>query len=192
MTGLLLLVWSPLLLAVAYFIVTFNRLIARRNACSNARSGIDVNLTRRHELIPNLVEAVRGYAAHERATLQEVTSARQTAIAQLGASGSAAAELKVGQSLAQLALRAEEYPDLKADAVFNQLMRNLTEAEEQISAARRAFNGQVLRLNNLVQQFPTLLVASIMGFKTLAPFSAAAEAKALPAVSLGRLAQHDG
>ena len=192
MTGLLLLVWSPLLLAVAYFIVTFNRLIARRNACSNARSGIDVNLTRRHELIPNLVEAVRGYAAHERATLQEVTSARQTAIAQLGASGSAAAELKVGQSLAQLALRAEEYPDLKADAVFNQLMRNLTEAEEQISAARRAFNGQVLRLNNLVQQFPTLLVASIMGFKTLAPFSAAAEAKALPAVSLDRLAQHDG
>ncbi len=192
MTGLLLLVWSPLLLAVAYFIVTFNRLIARRNACSNARSGIDVNLTRRHELIPNLVEAVRGYAAHERATLREVTSARQTAIAQLGASGSAAAELKVGQSLAQLALRAEEYPDLKADAVFNQLMRNLTEAEEQISAARRAFNGQVLRLNNLVQQFPTLLVASIMGFKTLAPFSAAAEAKALPAVSLDRLAQHDG
>lgn len=192
MTGLLLLVWSPLLLAVAYFIVTFNRLIARRNACSNARSGIDVNLTRRHELIPNLVEAVRGYAAHERTTLQEVTSARQTAIAQLGASGSAAAELKVGQSLAQLALRAEEYPDLKADAVFNQLMRNLTEAEEQISAARRAFNGQVLRLNNLVQQFPTLLVASIMGFKTLAPFSAAAEAKALPAVSLDRLAQHDG
>ena len=192
MTGLLLLVWSPLLLAVAYFIVTFNRLIARRNACSNARSGIDVNLTRRHELIPNLVEAVRGYAAHERATLQEVTSARQTAMAQLGANGSAAAELKVGQSLAHLALRAEEYPDLKADAVFNQLMRNLTEAEEQISAARRAFNGQVLRLNNLVQQFPTLLVASSMGFKTLAPFSAAAEAKALPAVSLDQLAQHDG
>jgi len=192
MTGLLLLVWLPLLLAVAYFIVTFNRLIARRNACSNARSSIDVNLTRRHELIPNLVEAVRGYAAHERTTLQEVTSARQTAMAQLGANGSAAAELKVGQSLAHLALRAEEYPDLKADAVFNQLMRNLTEAEEQISAARRAFNGQVLRLNNLVQQFPTLLVASSMGFKTLAPFSAAAEAKALPAVSLDQLAQHDG
>lgn len=183
--------WLPLLLVAGYFIVIFNRLIARRNACSNARSSIDVNLTRRHELIPNLVEAVRGYAAHERTTLQEVTSARQAAIAQLGESGSAGAELKLGQSLAQLALRVEEYPDLKADTIFSQLMRNLTEAEEQISASRRAFNGQVLRLNNLVQQFPTLLVANVMGFETLMPFSAAAAAHAPPAVALDPTAQHD-
>ncbi|MGI9204171.1 MAG: LemA family protein [Woeseiaceae bacterium] len=192
MAGLLILMWLPLILAIVYFIVTFNRLISRRNACTNARSSIDVNLTRRHELIPNLVEAVRGYAAHERTTLEEVTSARQVAIAQLGGDGSAAAELRVGQSLAQLALRVEDYPELKADAIFSQLMRNLTEAEEQISASRRAFNGQVLRLNNLVQQFPTLIVANIMGFKTLASFSAASTAHAPPAVALDQVPQHDG
>jgi len=192
MAGLIILMWLPLILLAAYFIVTFNRLISRRNACTNARASIDVNLTRRHDLIPNLVKAVRGYAEHERTTLREVTDARTTAIAQLGHSGSAAAEQQVEQSLERLVLRVEDYPELKADALFRQLMRNLTEAEEQISASRRAFNGQVMRLNNLVQQFPTLIVANIMGFRALVPYSAAAAALAAPAVALGQTAGQDG
>lgn len=185
MEFLMLVMWSPLILVAGYFIYTFNRLVARRNACTNARASIDVNLTRRHELIPNLVSAVRGYAAHEQQTLQAVIEARQHAIEHLGGSGSAVAEQQVHRTLAELTLRAEDYPDLKADALFRQLMRNLTEAEEQISASRRAFNGQVLRLNNMVQQFPTLIVANLMGFQTLTPYSAAANVKDRPAVELG-------
>jgi LemA protein len=190
--SLIVLLWLPPILVIAYFIKTFNRLIVRRNACKNARASIDVNLTRRHDLIPKLVDAVRGYIVHERTTLQEVIEARQIAIGQLGAASSAAAEQQVEQSLARLVLRAEDYPELKAEALFGQLMRNLTEAEEQISASRRAFNGQVLRMNNLVEQFPTLIVASILGFRTLASYSAADSARAPPAVALDQAAQGDG
>ena len=189
---LIALLWLPLILVITYFIVTFNRLIVRRNACTNARASIDVNLTRRHDLIPNLVAAVRGYVAHERTTLEAVVDARQDAIGQLGATGSAAAEQQVEQSLAQLVLRVEDYPELKADGLFSQLMRNLTEAEEQISASRRAFNGQVLRMNNLVQRFPSLIVAAVLGFHTLEPYSAANSARVPPVVAPGQAVQHDG
>lgn len=192
MDGLMILLWLPLVLVIAYFIKTFNRLVARRNACTNARASIDVNLTRRHDLIPNLVAAVRGYASHERTTMQAVVDARQIAIGQLGATGSAAAEQQVETSLARLVLRVEDYPELKADALFGQLMRNLTEAEEQISASRRAFNGQVLRMNNLVQQFPTLIVANVLGFHTLEPYSSGDAARVPPTVSLGQAPQRDG
>ena len=192
MASSIILMWLPLLLIAAYFIYTFNRLVSRRNSCANARASIDVSLIRRHELIPNLVATVRGYAAHEQQTLREVTIARQNAIQQLGASGSAAAEEQVEQSLARLVVRVEDYPDLKADTIFSQLMRNLTEAEEQISASRRAFNGQVLRLNNLVQQFPTLIIARIMGFDVLVPYSAAAAARARPSIDLAPATDSDG
>ena len=192
MDGLIVLFWLPPILVIAYFIVTFNRLIVRRNACANARASIDVNLTRRHDLIPNLVDAVRGYITHERTTLEAVVEARQMAIGQLGAAGSAAAEQQVEQSLERLVLRAEDYPELKAEALFSNLMRNLTEAEEQISASRRAFNGQVLRMNNLVQQFPSLIVASILGYSTFEPYSAANSARVPPTIDLGQATQHDG
>ena len=192
MDGLIVLFWLPAILVIAYFIVTFNRLIVRRNSCTNARASIDVNLTRRHDLIPKLVDAVRGYIAHERTTLQAVVEARQVAIEQLGAAGSAAAEQQVEQSLSRLVLRAEDYPELKAEALFGNLMRNLTEAEEQISASRRAFNGQVLRMNNLVQQFPSMLVASLLGFRTLDSYSAANSARVPPAVDLGQATTRDG
>ena len=184
--------WLPAILVIAYFIVTFNRLIVRRNSCTNARASIDVNLTRRHDLIPKLVDAVRGYIEHERATLQAVVEARQVAIQQLGAAGSAVAEQHVEQSLSRLVARAEDYPELKAEGLFGNLMRNLTEAEEQISASRRAFNGQVLRMNNLVQQFPSMLVASLLGFRTLDPYSAANSARVPPAVDLGQATTRDG
>ena len=176
---------APLVFLLGYFILVFNRLIVRRNECANARSSIDVNLTRRHDLIPNLVKAIRGYTEHERQTLEDVTEARRRAVEQLGAEGSATAERQVDDSLATIIAVAENYPELKADSLFRQLMRNLTEAEEQISASRRAFNGQVLRLNNLVQQFPTLIVANMMGFRTLVPYSAAAAERAVPSARLG-------
>lgn len=192
MDGLIVLFWLPAILVIAYFIVTFNRLIVRRNACSNARASIDVNLTRRHDLIPQLVDAVRGYISHERATLDAVVEARRAAIGQLGAAGSAAAEQEVAQSLLRLVLRVEDYPELKAEALFGNLMRNLTEAEEQISASRRAFNGQVLRMNNLVQRFPSLIVAAVSGFRTLEPYSAVKSVRVPPAVELGQATQHDG
>ena len=182
---LAILVFAPLVLLLAYFVLVFNRLVVRRNECANARSSIDVNLTRRHDLIPGLVKAIRGYTEHERRTLEDVTEARLRAVDQLGAEGSAAAERQVDDSLATMIAVTENYPDLKADSLFRQLMRNLTEAEEQISASRRAFNGQVLRLNNLVQQFPTLIVANMMGFRTLSPYSAAAAERSVPSAKLG-------
>lgn len=192
MDGLTLLLWLPAILVIGYFIVTFNRLIVRRNSCTNARAGIDVNLTRRHDLIPKLVQAVRGYIAHERTTLQAVVEARRIAIEQLGATGSAAAEQQVEQSLERLVMRAEDYPELKAEALFGNLMRNLTEAEEQISASRRAYNGQVLRMNNLVQQFPSLIVASIAGFTAPESYSAANSARVPPTVDLAQATLGDG
>ena len=175
--GVLVSVWGGIAAALVLYVVwVFNRLVQGRNACVNARASIDVNLTRRHQLIPNLVSTVSGYTDHERTTLEAVTRARSTAIAELGGSGSPLAEAQIDAQLARLAANVEAYPDLKADALFINLMRNLTEAEEQISASRRAFNGQVMRQNNLVQQFPTLLVAKLFGFVTIESYSADAAA----------------
>ncbi|MCR9258725.1 MAG: LemA family protein [Pseudomonadaceae bacterium] len=169
---------------VVYCIVVFNRLIGARNSCTNARAGIDVNLTRRHQLIPNLVAVVRGYAAHEQETLTAVTRARSQAISVLGSSQSARAEAGLAEALALLNVRLEAYPELKAQRPFINLMKNLTEAEEQISASRRAFNAHVMQMNNLVQQFPTLIIASLFGFKVQEPFSAGAGAQHAPIVNL--------
>ena len=174
------------LMLAGYILVTFNRLVALRNACANARAGIDVNLKRRHQLIPNLVAAVQGYLNHERDTMVAVTESRSRAVAELGTASSAAAEDSLAGCIAQLAVRVEAYPDLKADAAFKNLMKNLTEAEEQISASRRAFNAQVMRLNNLVQQFPSLLVAQLTGFGTQLPYASSNAAQVAPAVVLQR------
>lgn len=170
--------------ALAYGLWVFNRLVLRRNACHNARAGIDVNLQKRHDLIPNLVACVKGYAAHEQATLTAVTTARTVAINSLGQANSAAAEDALASALATLNVRVEAYPELKAADAYLQLMRNLTEAEEQISASRRAFNAQVMRMNNLVQQFPTNLVARLTGFVTLVFYAAEATAHLAPGVDL--------
>ena len=158
-----------LLLAVAHL---FNRLVAARNACASARSGIDVQLVKRHDLIPNVTRAVAGYAAHERATLEIVAAARSAAMATLGSAGSAPAEARLEQALGALMLRVESYPQLRASDNFLHLQKTLTEIEEQLSAARRAFNAHVLVLNNLAQQFPTSIVARALGFGRLDFFAA--------------------
>lgn len=181
-----LILWGVLGVVLIYAIVVFNRLVAARNACRNARASIDVNLTRRHDLIPNLVRSVRAYSGHERATLDAVTQARSQAIQTLGTARSASAEASLSQALDQLVVRVEAYPQLQAEGPFLQLMKNLTEAEEQISAARRAFNAQVMAMNNLVQQFPTLIVARLCGFKSLKSYQAVESARQAPAVNLSR------
>jgi LemA protein len=164
-------------LAVAVIRV-FNALISARNGCHNARSAIDVQLRKRHDLVPSVVAAVRGYASHEHEVLSAVTAARAAALEQFGAVASAAAEQTLGGALSHLLARVEAYPDLKASANFLHLQRTLTEVEEQISAARRAFNAQVLLLNNLVEQFPTLVVARLTGFDAL-PFFASEDERAV-------------
>lgn len=161
----------------------FNRLVGARNACASARSSIDVQLTKRHDLIPNLTRAVSGYAAHERATLAAVTAARTAAMASLGTAGSAPAEAGLERTLGALMLRAESYPQLRASDNFLHLQKTLTEIEEQLSAARRAFNARVLALNNLAEQFPTSIVARLMGFGRLEFFGADDAERAAPALA---------
>jgi len=174
--GLLLILIAAILAAwlIAAFIRVFNQFVGARNACRNARSGIDVQLTKRHDLVPNLTRAVAAYAEHERETLRLVMDARKDAIEKLGAPESAGAEAKLEQALTILSARVEAYPELKASSNFLHLQKALTEVEEQLSAARRAFNAQVVVLNNLAEQFPTLIVARLFGFQPVAFYEAPA------------------
>jgi LemA protein len=165
-----------------WFARLFNRLVGARNACASARSSIDVQLVKRHDLIPNVTRAVAGYAAHERATLAAVTAARTAAMASLGTAGSAPAETRLEQTLGALMLRVESYPQLHASDNFLHLQRTLTEIEEQLSAARRAFNAHVVVLNNLAEQIPTSIVARLMGFERLDFFAAGDKEREAPAV----------
>ena len=165
---------------VIAFVSTFNRFVAARNACRNARSGIDLQLRKRHELIPNLVRAVTGYANHERIVLELVARTRSVAVGALGKAASPAAEIELDRALAAFAARVEAYPRLRASDHFLHLQKTLTEIEEQISAARRAFNAHALGLNNLAEQFPTLVVARLTGFRTLEYFAALPEERAAP------------
>lgn len=161
----------------------FNRLVASRNACSSALSGIDVQLTKRHDLIPNVARAVAGYAAHEKATLAAVTEARSAAVAALRTPASEPAEARLEQAVGALLGLAEAYPALRADDNFLHLQKTLAEIEEQLAAARRAFNAHVLVLNNLVEQFPSSIVAGAMGFGQREFFAAATEERTSPRVT---------
>ena len=166
LAALILFVVGALLLA---FIGVFNRLIRARNRARSAWSSIDVHLKKRHELIPNLVETVKGYAEHEQTLLTGVTELRARAVAETAGAGNAAdigrTEAQIATGLGRVVGLAEAYPELRADKHFDQLSRTLTEIEEQISAARRAYNAAVFELNNLVQQFPTSIVASVASFR---------------------------
>jgi LemA protein len=152
-------------IAVAW---TYNRLVRRRNAVAEAWAGIDVQLQRRHELVPNLVKVVQGYARHEADTLQEVVLQRSADPA--AAAGVAEQETRLSHSLARLFALAEAYPDLKASANFAQLQDDLVEVEDQLQYARRYYNGSVRDLNNLVESFPARLVAQPFGFRSAAFF----------------------
>jgi len=144
----------------------YNGLVGARNEVRNSWSQIDVQLKRRHDLIPNLVEAVKGYMGHERGTLEAVTKARQQAIDLAGASAldRAKVENALSQTLRSLFAVAESYPDLKANQNFLALQEELTSTENKISFSRQYYNDSVLRLNNRIQMFPSNVVAGMFSF----------------------------
>ena len=154
------------------FVLGYNRLVRLRNEVDTGWANIDVQLQRRADLIPNLVESVRGYAAHERGVFEEVTRAR-AALQQAGTPGAAAdANEGLTAALGRLFAVAEAYPELKASENFLQLQDDLTDTEDKISAARRYYNATVMRLNTSVQSFPWLLFARPLGFREREFFSA--------------------
>jgi LemA protein len=156
-----------IVIIIIFFVASYNGLIRLRNQRENAWAQIDVQLKRRYDLIPNLVETVKGYASHERETLEAVTNARnlaqQTASGDVGARSKAEGELS--GALARLLAVVENYPDLKANQNFLALQEELTSTENKISFSRQFYNDAVLRLNNKIQMFPSNIVASMTGFK---------------------------
>ena len=161
-------------LAVIVFIVIYNGLVYKRNRVRNAFSSIDVNLRKRFDLIPSLVETVKGFAKHEEETFTRLIEARrQIDSGELNESQRLRVEEQIGPRMQRLLAVAEDYPELKSSAHFLNLQRNLTEIEEQISAARRAYNAAVFEINNAVESFPSNLIASAFGFKRHDFFEAA-------------------
>jgi LemA protein len=144
-----------------YGILVFNTLVRNRNRVENAWAGIDVQLRRRYDLIPNLVETVKGYAAHERRLFEEVTRARTHGIEAGDVPEQAQAETEITRGLRQLFAVAESYPELKANQNFLALQEELTATESKIAFARQFYNDQVLRYNTLIQQFPSMIVARL-------------------------------
>jgi len=169
---------------VVWGVVIYNSLVRMRNMVEEAWSGIDVQLKRRTDLIPNLVSTVKGYAAHERETLEEVIRMRNQAQSARGVGETAQAQGLLGRALGRLFALAESYPDLKANANFTQLQTTLGEIEDQIQLARRYYNGAVRNLNVAVESFPSNLVAGRFGFAKAEFFEleSAAE-RAVPTVS---------
>ena len=152
-------------LAFLYGVLTYNRLVRLRVRTENAWSQIDVQLRRRYDLIPNLVEAVKGYAAHEREVFEEVTKARAQAEAASGVKDQAQAENQLTAGIRRLIAVAENYPQLKASENFLALQEELTGTESKIAFARQFYNDQVQSLNTLIQSFPSRIVASLGGFE---------------------------
>jgi LemA protein len=147
-----------------WVIAIYNGLVSMRQRVNQAFADVDVQLRQRHDLIPNLVETVKGYAAHERGTLEDVIKARNAAVAAQSPEQKAAAENVLSGALRQLFVLAEAYPDLKANANFQQLQAELTDIENKIAAARRFFNNAVQEYNTGMQRFPAALFASALGF----------------------------
>src|ERR687897_1344568 len=150
---------------VIWAIVPYNRLVSLNVSAEEGESEIDVQLKRRHDLIPNLVETVKGYAGHERETLQRVTDARSAAISAEGPRDRAAAEGALSQALGRLFAVSEAYPDLKANQNFLELQRELTATEDRLQAARRFYNTQVEALNTKIQSLPSKIVARLGNFR---------------------------
>lgn len=152
---------------LAFFLVSiYNALIRLRNQVKNAWSQIDVQLKRRHDLIPNLIETVKGYMEHERETLENITRYRSQAMDAGTVGEKSRAEGLLSGALGQLRVQIENYPDLKANQNFLSLQEELTATENRISFARQAYNDQVLFFNNKIQMFPSNIVAGMFGFKT--------------------------
>ena len=167
--------WAVIIGAVLFVVMMFNRLVSLRNRHKNAFSQIDVQLQRRYDLIPNLVETAKGYAKHERETLEAVITARNEASAilkglqagkgQLDVSALNGAENALGGMMSKLFALSESYPDLKADAQFQQLMEELSSTENRISFSRQAFNDAVMAYNTYRESFPNNIIANAFSFQ---------------------------
>jgi LemA protein len=166
---IVLIIIGVLLLAGLFYVLARNGIISLRNRTEEAWSGIDVQLKRRHDLVPNLVESVKGYATHERETFEKVTQARAAAMQASGPEEASKAESQLTAALGGLRVVAEQYPQLRATENFQQLQRSLSELEDEIQASRRIYNSNVQQYNTRIQQFPWSIIANQGGF-TAKPF----------------------
>jgi LemA protein len=155
-----------IVLVVVYLIFLYNRLVALRQTVNQSWSDISVQLKQRHDLVPNLVETVKGYASHEKSTFEMVVNARNAAVAAQGPAAQAQAENMLSGALRQLFALAEAYPDLKANQNFLQLQSELADLENKIAASRRFFNNAVQEYNTAIEQFPAVFIARNMGFQS--------------------------
>lgn len=163
------------IVAILIVILLYNSLVGRKNQVDNAFAAIDAHLKKRHDLIPNLVEAVKAYMGHERGILNEITELRAKVLSGGVSSGERVdLENKITKALGNLMVAVENYPNLKASENFLQLQAALNETEEQIAAARRAFNAAVTYYNNAIEMFPTNIMASLMSYQRKQVFEAAA------------------
>jgi LemA protein len=160
---------------VLFVITTYNGLVALRQRVNQSFADVDVQLKQRHDLIPNLVETVKGYAAHERATLEAVIQARNAAMTAQGPAQQGAAENALTGALRQIFALSEAYPNLKANENFQQLQAELTDLENKIAASRRFFNNAVQEYNTGIQRFPAALFAGMLGFTEKQFFDLGAE-----------------
>ena len=183
MSLVLIIIVGLLVLLFLAALLIYNRTISRRNAVDNSWAQIETALQRRHDLIPNLVESVKGYAAHEKTTFEEVTKARSGAVAAKGPGTQAVAEDMLTAALGRLMVVAEQYPQLRATENFQQLQQQLSDTEDQIAITRRVYNDTVQTYNTGIQQFPAVLVANAFHFEPRQFFDAPKEAEATPEVS---------
>ena len=178
--------WIVIAVVVALvlaLVLLYNRLVRLRNRVENAWAQVDVQLKRRYDLIPNLVETVKGYAAHERETFEAVTNARTRAQAAQGPAEQGAAEGILGQALGRLFAVAEAYPELQADENFRQLQDELAQTENRIAVSRQVYNDTVLTYNNAIQTVPAAFVAGPLGFQKKEFFEVEDAAREAPRVS---------
>lgn len=166
------------LLVALIAIVVYNRMVALRQTTNQAWSDVDVQLKQRHDLVPNLVETVKGYAGHEKSTLDAVVRARNAAVSAQGPEAASVAEGQLNGALRQLFALTEAYPDLKANTGFLNLQNELSNLETRIAAARRFFNNAVAEFNTAIEQFPAVLLAGMFGFRARGFFEVKEEERA--------------
>ena len=171
-----------IVVVVVIFVIYYNSLVKLRNMANAAWADIDVQLKRRHDLVPNLVEVVKGYAAHERQTLEGVIKARSKALTASTIEQRAEAEAELTRMLRGLLALVENYPDLKANQNFLELQKQLTEIEDQIQLARRYYNAVVRDYNIRTEVFPSNIVASMFGFRKMPYFQIEDEDREVPRV----------
>jgi len=177
MSTILWIVLAVVVIAILWIIAAFNGFVTLKNRAKEAWSDIDVQLKRRYDLIPNLVETVKGYATHERELFEKVTQARASAMSAQGMHNKAVAENQLSDTLKSLFAVSENYPDLKASTNFLELQREITDTEDKIQAARRFYNTNVRDMNIKVESFPDNIIASTFGFKAMELFEASGAEK---------------